>query len=200
MTTHYISVDVETASLIPNTYSLLSVGAVLVDEDGHDDYFHSVMGGIQTQDIEWEPETYDWWIHPDQTDARHRINALASHVIPYKTQLLNAAEDFYDWCMDIKGEENTLMFVGWPASFDYPYVQLFFKNAGLTNPFSYRTIDVKSYACGKLGLPFDCDRSAFPDWFEPKPEMPHDALSDAMAQAETFARLLDYEKEPDGEV
>jgi len=192
MTTYYISVDVETASLIPNTYSLLSVGAVLMDDEGYEHTFHSVMGGIQTSDIDWEPTTYDWWIHPDQQDARHRINALASHVVPYKTQLLNAAEEFYDWLWAIKGEGGNLMFVGWPASFDYPYVQLFFKNAGLDNPFNYRTVDVKSYACGVLGLPFDCNRDQLPDWFEPVPEMPHDALSDAIAQAVVFGRLMNY--------
>lgn len=192
MTTYYISVDVEAASLVPHPYSLLSVGAVLMDGDGYENWFHEVIGGVKTSDVIWESDTYDWWTHPDQENARHRIDALASTVIPYKTQLLNTADTFWDWLMNIKGTDGNLMFVGWPASFDYPYIQLLFKNANLANPFNYRTVDVKSYACGILGLPFDCERSEFPDWFEPVPELPHDALSDAMAQAVVFGRLMNY--------
>jgi hypothetical protein len=94
--------------------------------------------------------------------------------------------------MNLKGEDGNLIFVGWPASFDYPYVQLLFKAAGLQNPFNYRTVDIKSYACGILGLPFDCNRDEFPDWFEPVSEYPHDALSDAIAQAVVFGRLMNY--------
>jgi len=188
--TTYISIDVEAASLIPNTYSLLSVGAVIMDGEGYERNFHEVIGGVGTSDVEWEEDTYNWWTSIEQEDARHRIDALASSVVPYKTQLLNTADNFWDWCMNI-GDPN-LMFVGWPASFDYPYIQLLFKAAGLKNPFNYRTIDVKSYACGILNLPFDCERSALPDWFEPRPELPHDALSDALAQAVVFGRLMNY--------
>jgi DNA polymerase III epsilon subunit-like protein len=190
--TTYISVDVETASLVPRTYSLLSVGAVVVD-DALETSFHSVIGGVNTSDVEWQPETYDWWIHPDQEDARHRINALASSVIPYKIQLLNVAEEFYDWLMAF--EEDNLMFVGWPASFDYPYCQLLFENAGLSNPFNYRTVDIKSFACGILGVPFDSPREDFPEWFQDKPELPHDALSDAIAQAKVFKKLIEHRME-----
>jgi DNA polymerase III epsilon subunit-like protein len=189
--TTYVSVDVEAASLVPNTFSLLSVGAVTVEHDTNHMY-HEVVGGTETADVFWEADTYDWWTDAEQELARTRLNTLAPSIVPYKTALLNMAEHFYDWLIDL---DDNLLFVAWPASYDYPFIQLLFKNAGLPNPFNYRTIDVKSYACGKLGLPFDCDRSEFPDWFEPKPEMPHDALSDAMAQAEIFGRLLDYQKE-----
>ena len=183
----FVSVDVEAASLVPNTFSLLSVGACVIDET--DDSFHRVIGGTETPDVEWESETHAWWTHEDQADAMKRLNGRASSVIPYRTELLNVAEDFEIWLKEL---DDNLFFVGWPASYDYPFIQLLFKNAGLKNPFNYRTIDVKSYACGKLGLDFGCERSEFPDWFYEEPIMPHDALSDAIAQAIVFSRLLDY--------
>jgi hypothetical protein len=155
--------------------------------------FHEVIGGVDTPDVEWEQDTYNWWTAPEQENAKHRINALASSVVPYKTQLLNVADKFYDWLMTL-GDDN-LLFVGWPASYDYPYIQLLFKAAGLPNPFSYRTVDVKSFACGILDLPFDAPRDAFPEWFQEKPELPHDALSDAIAQAVVFSRLLVHREE-----
>lgn len=190
--TTYVSVDVEAAALIPSTYSLLSVGAVVI-EDNYETTFHEVIGGVNTPDVEWEEDTHNWWTDFEQEDAKHRLNALAPSVVPYRTQILNTADNFHDWLLSLV--DKNLMFVGWPASFDYPYIQLLFKNAGLFNPFNYRTIDVKSFACGILGLPFDAARSDFPDWLEPKPEIPHDALSDAISQAEVFTKLLEYKRE-----
>ena len=186
----FISVDVEAASLIPNTFSLLSVGACVVDDPG--DYFHRVMAGTETPDVQWEQETHNWWTHEDQADAMKRLNGKASAIIPYRTEMLNVAEDFHTWLTELDDE---LLFVAWPASYDYPFIQLLFKNAGLKNPFSYRTVDVKSYACGILGLPFNAGHDEFPDFMDNKPEFPHDALSDAIAQAKVFAHLLDLGEE-----
>jgi hypothetical protein len=188
--TIYISVDVEAASLVPNLYSLLSVGACIVDDPG--DCFHRIIAGTETPGVQWEPDTHDWWTHEDQADAMMRLNSKASAIIPYRTEILNVAEDFHTWLTELEDE---LFFVAWPASYDYPFIQLLFKNAWLKNPFNYRTIDIKSYACGKLGKDFGAGHDDFPEWMQDKPEFPHDALSDAIAQARVFSQLLDYERE-----
>lgn len=185
--TTYVSVDVEAASLVPNTNSLLSVGACAYDGDNNFNLYHRVIGGTQTNGVEWETSTYEWWTDFEQDAARKRLDALAPRVQPYGTELLNTAEDFYDWCI---GLDDNLLFVAWPASYDYPFIQLLFKNAAIPNPFNYRTVDVKSFACGVLGLEFDCDRSEFPEWFAEKPEFPHDALSDSIAQMHVFQKLV----------
>lgn len=190
--TIYVSVDVEAASLIPRTTSLLSVGAVAMRENEEWELYHRVIAGTETNGVEWQSETHDWWTDIEQEVAKHRLNALAPATAPYGVELLNTAEEFYDWCIDL---DDNLLFVAWPASYDYPFIQLLFQNAGVPNPFNYRTIDVKSYGCGKLGLPFDCNRDEFPEWFYEKPEFPHDALSDALAQAYIFQKLLAYRKE-----
>lgn len=183
----YISVDVETSSTIPNIRSLLSVGAV----DCYDQLFtfHGIISKTTDPDLFWDDDTYKWW--QSQEEARHRLDALAPTAIPRGTQILNVADDFYGWLQARADEE--LMFVGWPASFDYPFVQLLFQNAGLVCPFSYRTIDVKSYAVGKCGVEFNCSRDELPEFLQDKPEFPHDALSDAMCQAIQFRKLLEYE-------
>jgi hypothetical protein len=186
--TTYISVDVESASLIPNPHSLLSVGAIEIESGTT---FHEVLAGTFTLAVNWEPETFRWWMEEEQAAPRERLNRLASRETPYTARSLEVARKFYYWC---KLFEDDLRFVAWPASFDYPYIQMLFMNAGFANPFNYRTVDIRSYACGVLGLPLDAPREMFPDWYHhDKGKYPHDALEDAKAQAVVFQKLRDYQ-------
>lgn len=188
---NYISVDVETTGLVPGVHSLLSVGAYhLVSGEK----FHGIISSTESHadELVWEPSTYDWWMHKDQENARNRLSALEGIVnktIPYWTNHLNVAEDFHYWLQQFKGDR---IFVGWPASFDYPFIMNLFHRSDLQNPFNYRTLDVKSYACGKFNVPINCEREALPDWMFEEAEYPHDALSDAIMQAYTFIRLMNH--------
>lgn len=185
----YISVDVETAGLLPGHNSLLSVGAV--DCDNLDNTFHFVISSTDRNDLVWDESTYNWWFDYAQNEARQRLYAFESVVhrtMPYQHVSMNAAESFYDWCIDF---DDVLTFVGWPASFDYPFVQWLFKACDFTNPFHYRTMDIKSYICGVYGEEINCDRDQLPEWINDKPLYPHDALSDAIQQAKVFNKLRD---------
>lgn len=185
----YISVDVETTGLIPGQFDLLSVGAV--DCFNLNNTFHEVIADVDDKALQWDDNTKDWW--ESQTEAKERLAAQKKLQHPddnLMTWRINcdAAERFIIW---LSALEKPLMFVAWPASFDYPWIQYWFQDNGLENPFSYRTIDVKSYACGKLGIDFNADRDTFPEWLNEKPEFPHDALSDAITQAKQFRKLLE---------
>lgn len=197
--TTYISVDVETVGLLPGYHGLLSVGAVPTHDIGNQ--FHEVICPLNVNSIgsflNADIDTLEWW--EGQPEANRRLNDTYFKD-PTKTNILDinkylnsleeVASKFIDWLNQF---EKPLMFVAWPASFDYPCIQHMFWSAGdMENPFSYRTIDVKSYACGKLGIDFNADRSEFPDWLWEEPDFPHDALSDAIRQAEVFTRLMEY--------
>lgn len=198
--TTYVSVDVETVGLVPGYHGLLSVGACLVNNIG--EQFHEVICPLNTNEIfnflNVDIDTLDWW--DTQPAANRRLNSQyfqeghsdrpnIVHLDDYLKSLDLVALQFAVWLAKF---DRPLMFVAWPASFDYPFIQHMFHSSNVENPFNYRTIDVKSYACGKLGIDFNANRSEFPDWLYEEPEFPHDALSDAIAQAIVFTRLLEY--------
>lgn len=184
---NYFSVDVETTGLIPGHNDLLSVGVVHVESEAT---FHEIIVDTNYPGLTWDTETWNWWNDIEQRDAKTRMTDLCSTLrrhAPYEANLMNVSEALYDWLLQYNGDK---FFVAWPASFDYPYIQHLFLRANLGNLFNYRTIDIKSYACGKLGLPFNAGHNEFPEWLYEKPEYPHDALSDAIAQANVFKRLI----------
>lgn len=184
--TTYISVDVETTGLIPGSdFDLLSVGAVPTHALGNQ--FHYVIADLDTPNLQWDPSTLEWWL--GQTEAAARLKELNDQDKPVWLKYMECAGQFKIW---LEQFEKPLMFVAWPASFDYPWIQQLFKENEVDNPFSYRTIDVKSYACGKLGIDFNAGHDDFPEWLNEPPDFPHDALSDAIRQAEVFTRLVDY--------
>lgn len=186
----YISVDVETTGTIPGFHSLLSVGACVSDEraDNGLNTFHHVISGTDDETLNWDMDTYEWWHHPDQKLALDRLNGLAN-VFPesHYSRLTECAYAFADWLVQF---DPPRFFVAWPSSFDYPFIQSMFNVANTTNLFTYRTIDIKSYACGKLNLDFNCGHNDFPDWMLERPEFPHDALSDSISQLGVFNKLL----------
>jgi len=57
----------------------------------------------------------------------------------------------------------------------------------------YRSVDIKSWICGKFGGGPEVDRDDLPEAAQAlyvEPEFPHHALADAVAQAETMRLLL----------
>lgn len=194
---NYISVDVETTGLVPGFNSLLSVGAIDLETQRT---FHFVLSSTTSfpTRLVWDKLTKEWWMN--QVDARNRLNSLfeiqRNNLMPYPSYNQNhkqCAEGFKEWLDFFEGDK---FFVAWPASFDYPYIQHLFLNEGIENPFNYRTIDVKSYACGKLGIPFEMGHDKIAEkypWLYEEPKYPHDALSDAITQCNVFQRLLELE-------
>ena len=178
----YIHVDVETTSTNTANALVLSIGAI---EEESQETFHRVFHHVDNEQLSWDKGTWDWWHHPDQEQARLRmIEKYEKH----QTSPHNAAHDFHNWVQKFNnGQPPT--FCAWPASFDYPLVVEFLWAYELPSPFHYRTLDVKSYLCGKLGIDIDAPRTAFPQWAEENPQFPHDALSDAIAQMEVFRKV-----------
>jgi len=161
--TSYFSVDVETTGTVPGYHSLLSVGAVEIESG---DTFHRIMACVDshTNSLTWDASTMEWWNSNEQEQARLRLRALlgeTNRLIDYGILMLNAAEDFFHWVNEYPGEH---IFVGWPASFDYPFVQHLFLKSGYTSPFSHRTFDIKSFAAGKFNVEIEASRDALPDF------------------------------------
>jgi len=81
--------------------------------------------------------------------------------------------------------------LGFNASFDWSFVNWYFVHFGVPNPFGIGAIDIKSYFMGLAGSTWGETRSSrLPEEYQPRPKQRHNALDDALAQAESFARML----------
>jgi DNA polymerase III epsilon subunit-like protein len=184
----YFSVDVETAGRVPGRHDLLSVGIVEVATGRELYVVSSVLGTPEA--IRWERDTFLWWV--TDPEARDELPQLFAE--PVKLSPQSMANEIANFVTSFEGPRT---FVGWPASFDYPFIAELFASANETsffaavpNPFHHRTVDVKSWACGKFGVPIDATRDQLPGFLNERSERPHHALHDARAQANVFRKLL----------
>lgn len=181
MSPTYFSVDVETTGTNPFMFDhqLATVGAVAIDE-------HGLILGSWYQRLEfdlerWDPETKTWWLGQNQL-AKNEMFSTKDRKPAYL-----AAHDFTRWVLDqskAKPGDHEIVFVANPSSFDFGWIQRWFHQAWSTQPFSYRTMCLRSAAWGRNKTSWlDHQRTN-------KPRIPHHALHDAQAQAFDLLELL----------
>lgn len=170
----YISVDVETAGPIPATYSLLSLGASVVGNPTQ--YFYAEFQPI-TQNVVQEALVVSGFSLTD----------LAKQGEVPKAAMLR----FRDWITEV-AVERPPVFVGFNAGFDWAFVNWYFHTYLGENPFGFSALDIKAYYMGLSGCRWDETTSRkLPPRFHPMKMLAnHNALIDAQAQAEIFAKLL----------
>lgn len=177
MTTYYVSVDIETDGPLPGPNSMLSLGAA-VFEDG-------VLCDTFTRNLELlpgampDPETSKFWERFPQQYAFARVDPKPIRVV---------MADFAQWLKELNGD---IVFVAYPANFDWSFINHYFITTWGTNPFGYMALDVKSYAMAHLNWEFaETRESLMPqEWFPFQNPLPHVALLDAIAQGYTFEKM-----------
>lgn len=170
----YISVDVETAGPIPATYSLLSLGASVVNNP------------LQHFYVEFQPITENA-VQEALAVSGFSLTELAQHGEAPEA----AMRCFRDWITAIS-DGRTPVFVGFNAAFDWSFVNWYFHTYLGENPFGYSALDMKAYYMGLSGRRWgETTSRQLPPTFQPT-EMAasHNALTDAQVQAEIFAKLL----------
>lgn len=173
----FISVDVETSGPIPGEYSLLTIGAVNVDD---------------------ESRTFECAIKPLNRNADPKaleVTGLSLEELE-RTGLSAqvAMNGFAEWLDDLVGNAATPVFVGFNAPFDWSFVNYYFHRFVGANPFGFSALDIKAYYMGVTGCNWsDTRSSAVAARLKPQRSGNHNALSDALYQAELF-RLI--RKEP----
>lgn len=170
----YVSVDVETAGPIPAAYSLLSLGACVVSNPKQHFY------------VEFQPIT-DNAIPEALAISGFSLNELAQRGEAPEV----AMRRFHDWISEICSGR-TPVFVGFNAGFDWAFVNWYFYTYLGKNPFGFSAIDIKAYYMGLSGCRWSETTSRqLPPAFQPTETIAnHNALTDAQAQAEIFAKLL----------
>lgn len=172
----YISVDIEASGPIPGTYSMLSLGAVLVADPDVSFY------------VELQP------ISKEAVPEAMKVSGFGLEELERSgTPPQDAMTQFRAWVEDV-AQGRKAVFVGFNASFDWAFVNWYFHTYLGENPFGIGALDIKAYYMGWAGCAWrETTSSQLPERLKPTDEASHHALDDARYQGEIFARLREEE-------
>ena len=164
----FYSIDVETSGPIPSEYSLLSLGACLIGEAA------TFSCHFKPLSSRADPEAL-------------KVSGLSMAELEREgTPPPEAMSNFADWIASTT-EEATPVFVGFNAAFDWSFVNYYFHRFLGHNPFGFAALDIKSLYMGQTGCSWRETRSsAVSQVLQPTRRGNHNALDDALAQAELF--------------
>ncbi|MCG7394233.1 3'-5' exonuclease [Microvirga sp. ACRRW] len=169
----FISVDVETSGPIPGEYSLLTIGACLVEDDQQ--AFACRLKPINRNFVPEAMET-----------TGLSLSELECDGLPPE----DAMNRFRVWIQDVSGSDSISVFVGLNAPFDWSFINYYFHKHLGENPFGFTALDLKALYMGATGCGWYDTRSSQMDrTLKPRQSANHDALQDARYQAELF-RLI----------
>lgn len=169
----FISVDIETAGPIPGEYSLLSIGACSVFEPER-----TFACELKPMNGSFDPKALE-------------VTGLSLDALS-KTGLEPALAmgAFASWLADVAGPSGRPVFAGFNAPFDWSFVNYYFHKFSGANPFGFTALDIKSLYMGATGCRWEDTRSSkVAEKLKPALTGTHDALRDALYQAEVF-RLI----------
>ena len=183
---YYLSLDVEASGPFPGQFSLVSLAAVPVRRS-------QARGPWMVDDS----DTFYAELQPlegaDELPAATRVHGLTKEYLLAQGQPpAQALADFAAYLARMERRWGRTLAAGWPASFDAPFVGWYSQRFLGHNPLGYKSFDIGSYAQGL----FRCDRKKLhfrlseTGWWDPKNPYPHNALQDALKQAQLLKSLL----------
>jgi len=100
----------------------------------------------------------------------------------------SAMRQYLEWVKSLPGKP---VFVGYPAAFDFMFVQWYLVRFTGESPFSHAALDIKTYAMAVLRVPYSqtTKRNMPKRWHGPHPHT-HQALDDAIEQGGLFLNML----------
>ena len=168
----YISVDVEAAGPVPPTYSMLAVGAVVIDKP--ESTFYVEIQPINSNFVPAAMEVVGRELEEFQKSGEPPRDAMIA---------------FRDWIAAATRNAKPV-FVGFNGTYDWAFVNFYFQEYLGENPFGIGGIDIKSFYMGLTGCGWeDTKSSKIPSQFKGKSRHTHNALDDAIEQAEMFQRM-----------
>lgn len=189
--TLYISLDVEASGPVPGMFSLLAIGACAVVDDGSEarliegaEYeFKVLLKPLPEAGVDLEALKYAGGLVPDElkvtgTDPREAFLGLNEWLERTRTSI----------------GANRTHFLAHAASFDWMYIRWYYELLGIHCPFGFAGVDIKAYAMGALGIPWEeTSKDALGRRVGLEAVDPlrlHDPLYDAHYQARLFASLV----------
>jgi ribonuclease T len=168
----FISVDIEAAGPVPPTYSMLSLGAVVVTNPQLTFY------------VEIKPVSEEF-----VPDAMKVVGRTLKDFARVGHDPKEAMTAFRDWLQTVT-KDHKPVFVGFNATFDWAFVNFYFHQYLGENPFGFGGLDIKSYYMGMTGCAWEDTRSSriAKEFKGPSPHT-HQALDDAIEQGEIFRKM-----------
>ena len=168
----YISVDVEAAGPLPPTYSMLSLGAALVEDAKAT--FYAEFRPINSNSVPEAMKVVGRTLKDFEQNGQDPKEAMIA---------------FRDWIRSAARSARPV-FVGFNATFDWAFINFYFHTYLGENPFGFGGVDIKSYYMGMSGSTWENSRSSrIPAELKGRSPHTHNALADAIEQAEMFRRM-----------
>lgn len=173
----YISVDIEASGPIPGEYSMLSIGACVVSNTKKNFY------------VELKP------LSEKYVQQALEVSKFSLSDLKLKgTEPAQAMRTFADWINQVAVEKKPV-FVGFNATFDWSFVNYYFHKFFGKNPFGISGLDIKAYYMGMKKCSWsDTIKKKVRADFPSKTQHTHNALDDAIEQAEIFEGCLKLDK------
>lgn len=185
----YFSADVETDGPIPGPYSMLSFALVyagtfdgerFVRPQNYHDYFYAELRPISDK---------------FQTEALS-VNKLDREKLRlFGKEPSDAMAEASKWITKIAGKGKPVL-VAYPLSFDWTWLYWYFVNfCDVASPFGYsQCFDIKTALAVKTRQPISVSgRSRLERSLRSSHKHTHHAIDDAIAQAEIFANIFEWE-------
>ncbi|MGI0059129.1 MAG: 3'-5' exonuclease [Nitrosotalea sp.] len=173
----YISVDIEASGPIPGEYSMLSLGACAVYDTSKTFY------------REFKPINDNHLAQAIQVTGLSMEKLRESGVEPE-----TGMSEFKNW-IDMVSKDNRPVFIAFNATFDWMFVAYYFHRFLECNPFRISGLDIKAYYMGKFGTSWsDTAKRRMDSKFLSDKKHTHNALDDAIEQAEIFRKILEYKR------
>jgi hypothetical protein len=170
----YISVDVDAAGPYPERYSLLSIGACLVEDPAQGFY------------IELKPLS----MRAEQLTLQAAHLSLARLAVE-GAEPSTAMRALAGWIRQVVPAGSPAVMVAFNAPHDWHFINHYFFEYIGRNPLGHGAIDIKAFYMGLFGCAWEETSMLYlsPRLLHGKP-WPSDALADARLQAELFRQLL----------
>jgi ribonuclease T len=178
----FFMVDVETSGPVPSDYSMLSIGAVVVGQ--HRPPFHKSFYA-ELKPLEGAK------VMPEAM----AVNKLNIDILTLSGQWpQQVMKDFREWVLKIAPPDVVRAVMVSMGTFDYMFVHWYFWHFDVRSPFTVNTLDMKSAYFGRERCRWSQTtsssmRAKHPDWVSDFKHT-HNALDDAIEQAERFKRML----------
>jgi DNA polymerase III epsilon subunit-like protein len=171
----FVSVDTEASGPIPGEYSMLSLGACLVFDISKTFY------------IEFKPIN-DNYVRGAIEVTGLSLEKLKKTGVEPKVGMY----EFDNWTKDVSGESRPV-FVSF-GTWDWMFVSYYFYKFLNHNPYGFNSLDIKSLYMGKLSLKnwAETSKKRFDPRFLSERKHTHNALDDAIEQAEIFRKIFEY--------
>lgn len=169
----YVSVDVETSGPAPGRYSLLAIGACLVDEPTRT--FYAELQPIGESATAEAMQVHNLNLDELKRDGLPPAEAMACFEAWLKAEVPAVARP---------------VFVAFNAAFDWMFVADYFERFLGRNPFGHTALDIKAYYMGMTGGAWsDTTKRSLATRYPDHAHLTHNALQDALDQAALFRRM-----------